>query len=264
MEEIEIAREATVLGGGGIEATVISDGDFMTNPAYLDSSFVFGTQYSYGYSFFHTGGLFYKRSPDALFLIFVSLPDMELTDEDGNVVDTSNFISLSLSYRRVFSYKDFNFGIQPSIYTTVSAGYLMAGFDISTGAFYKIGSLEAGLFLKRLGYIVKPFIEYRSLTPLDIKAGFSYSFKKVSVGIDYSFINRFFSTGVKYRLANIITLYGGYSNRYIELKVGEGSDIFVGFSTGFSLYYKYVEISYSYLNAGILSSSHSISLSLRK
>ena len=264
MQEIEIAREASVIGGGGIEAVAVSDGDFMTNPGDVDSNTVYGSLYSYGYSFFHTGGLFYKNYPDFFFLNFATVPFMELTDEEGNVIDTSNFVSLSLSFRRVFSYKDFNFGVQPSIYTNISAGYYTVGFDVSSGAIYKIGNFSAGLFLKRFGYVLKPFIEYRSFTPFDVKAGLSFSFKKGKAGLDYSVINNDFAFGMRYRVVDIIYLYGGYSNKYRELKTGEGTDIFIGLSAGFSLYYKVVEISYSYLNAGLLSSSHSITISIRR
>ncbi len=264
MNEIENSREASVVALGEVEAVVLHNSDFLTNPAFSNPFRTYQVAYSYRYSIFHTGSFNYITPSNSIFFNFLTIPQMELTDSEGNIIDTTMFTSMALSWRRRFHYRGVYAGIQPLFNITTGADYWAMSLDLSLGAMYNYKNFYAGLMLKRLGYVVKPYISYRTWIPFDIKAGISYEGKKITVGFDYSFMNSVIGAGFLYTPYPLVSLYMGYSTRYRELKAGEGTDILVGFSTGFSLKYRSMEVSYSFLTSGLLGGSHSISLSFFK
>ncbi len=185
-------------------------------------------------------------------------PPMVRTGETGESLGIYRYIDL-LPY---FSYENglpekFTYGITGKIYYRNATSYNSAGLGIDAGMLYKImGSEEDNLLhsdnnmlwlgacLKNLGYIVKPFDQTREIFPVEIKVGLSYVMKNSVLVFDYTPLKDI-SLGYETSIGEFLSLRGGFTTRYNDMKIGDQSDIVNGLSFGFTTRAKNITVDYA-------------------
>lgn len=137
--------------------------------------------------------------------------------------------------------------------------YSSYGSGLNIGMIYSINEkLHTGLSIRNLGYIFKPFIDYRYNLKSEFRLGISYEDQRKYIGFDIMFPFSF-GLGFNLNLTQNIIFNLGY-NKNANFNTGEENDIFNGFIFGFGIKKGNTYFTYNVLFAGIFGFNHSFGI----
>ncbi len=191
------------------------------------------------------------------------------TDVDNH--DLGSFVASFASLNVTGGYR-----VSDKILVGATAKFLYAGIDtfkavgagIDLGAIYAIPypGLKAGLVVQNLGSQLKAFVNQKDPLPLTAGLGISYELRNLNLALDVTkpLDNRFIvKAGCEWWVHKNLGLRIGYNTLGSDLKIGSGSDIIAGISTGLGIRYKNLGIDYAYTPYLALGNAHRISISFQ-
>jgi len=263
MDGLNMPPSARIMGLGTAYTAVFGGiNSALGNPAGLAGEKAIMSSYmnAFGLSWLTVGKSQPKGENTTIAYGFIGTysPTMVHTNETGESLGVYRYMDI-LPY---FSYgyglpQKFTWGITGKIYYRNAVNYYSAGLGVDAGVLYKImGSEEdnllhsekdilwLGVCVKNLGYIVKPFVETREFFPAMANIGLAYVMENGILTIDYTPIKDI-SFGYERSMNSFLSVRAGYTARYIDMKIGDQSDITNGFGFGFTISTNKIIIDYA-------------------
>ena len=263
MDNLNMPSSARIMGFGGVYTPIFGGiNSAIGNPAGLSGDNAVMTSYmnAMGINYLSIGKSQPKNERATLAYGFISTftSPMIQTNETGESLGVFRYIDFLpyISYENGLPEK-FTWGITGKIFYRNVPGYYSIGSGIDAGVLYKIMGSEKdnllhsednllwlGACVKNLGYIVKPFYETQEILPAEMKIGLSYIMENSIIAFDYT-LPKTISIGYEVGMGRYLTLRGGITTKFNEMKIGDQSDILNGLSFGFTTKAKNITVDYA-------------------
>ncbi len=263
MDNLNMPSSARIMGFGGVYAPIFGGiNSALGNPAGLagDNAIMSSYMNAMGINYLSVGKSQPRNQSSTLAYGFISTftSPMVQTNETGESLGVFRYTDLLpyISYENGLPEK-FTWGITGKVFYRNVPGYYSAGFGIDAGVLYKImGSEEdnflhnkdnmlwLGICIKNLGYVVKPFVAVKEIFPAEMKIGLSYVMKNIIIAFDYT-LPKSISIGYEVGMGKYLTIRGGITTKFNEMKIGDQSDILNGLSFGFTTRAKNITVDYA-------------------